>query len=68
MAMISKIKVIGLLLTKTDKAQIPAITCLHDWLSGKSVTRSKNAVFEKKKRSFPRLMLRFLYGNFKLRS
>jgi hypothetical protein len=68
MTLINKIRVTGLLFTKTINAKTSSITCLDDPFSRKSFTRSKNAGLEEKKRSFPRFMLRFLYGNFKLRT
>jgi hypothetical protein len=69
MALINEIKVTDLV-TKAiiAKTQTPWIASPDALFSGKSVTRPKNAVFEEKNLSVPRLMLRFLYGNFKLRT
>jgi hypothetical protein len=61
--LIRKTKVAGLLLTKTISSKTPSITCPDDLFSRKSLTRSKNAVLEEKNSSFPRLRLKFLYGN-----
>jgi hypothetical protein len=66
MTLISKIRVTGLLFTKTINAKISSITCLDDPFSRKSFTRFQNVGLEEEKHSFPSFMLRFLYGNFKI--